>query len=78
MVRKLPKNCKDWHPDLKRCAEFRANKRARLGKKDHNEWMKARDLLNASQDPIYIQPTGEYKVLFKFALKLHIAQHVFD
>lgn len=39
MGRNLPKNCRDWHADLTRCATVRANKRARLNKKDHNEWM---------------------------------------
>jgi hypothetical protein len=60
--RKLPKNCRDWHEDLIRCCEARYNRRASLGKRDYAQWMKARDLLRASQDHIYIQPTGENKV----------------
>lgn len=62
MVRTLPKNCKDWHEDLVRCAEAKFNKRARENKKDYNEWFKALNLLRNSEDPIYIQPTGEGKV----------------
>eukprot|EP01032_Pedospumella_encystans_P008289 gene8289-9858_t len=61
MVKKLPKNCRDWHQDLIRCASARYNSRVRLRRKDYGEWMKAKELLNASNDPIYIQPTGQYK-----------------
>ena len=65
MVKRLPKNCRDWHQDLIRCATARYNSRVRLRRKDYGEWMKAKELLNASNDPIYIQPTGQYKVLFR-------------
>ena len=60
--RLLPTGCRDWHPDLIKFAQSQYNVRLLTHKSNYAAWMIARDLLKASQSPIYIQLTGEDKV----------------
>ena len=61
--RKLPKDCRDWHEDLILCCETRYRTKSQQRKRDYAEWHRALGALQASQDHIFIQPTGDNKVI---------------
>ena len=58
---KLPKNCKDWHTDCIKASQIRYEIAVTNEKNEQRDWRKAWDALLASQNPIYVQPTGQGK-----------------